>query len=63
MKGEKGKSFSVSTRVRNRSLKLTIWENERAELETIDTPDNLDEDQKKIIWRRTRDFIISKRMQ
>lgn len=45
----------ISTRERNKSIRLTIWENGTSDIEYIDTPDNLNQSQSdKLLRSRSR---------
>lgn len=53
VKGNTEKSYMISTKTSNKSIKIVIRENGENIIEFIDTPDNLSEHQKKIIHRET----------
>ncbi len=53
LKGEKDKSYMISTRQKKKSIKITIYENGTAEVEFIEIRDNLNRNQAKIRNRKT----------
>ncbi len=57
IEGDEEKSFMVSTRERKKSIKIVISETGKATVSLIDTPDNLNENQKRILMRRTKRLI------
>jgi len=57
--GDKDLSRMISTRDRGNSIKMTIHESGKTSVSVVDTPDNLDEHQKKILNRRTRRILKS----
>jgi len=57
--GDKDLSRMISTRDRDNSIRITIDESGKTSISIVDTPDNLDEHQKKILARRTRRVLKS----
>lgn len=57
IKGDKEKTKMVSTRERNASIKIVISEKGSTEVSLIETKDNLNRDQKKILERRTNKIL------
>ncbi|MFZ6006056.1 MAG: ComEC/Rec2 family competence protein [Nitrospirota bacterium] len=58
IKGDREKTKMVSTRERNASIKVIVFEDGSTEVSMLETRDNLNRDQKKILERRT-DKILS----
>lgn len=57
IKGDKEKTKMVSTRERNASIKIIILEDGSTEVSLVETKDNLNRDQKKILERRTNKML------
>lgn len=57
IKGDKEKTKMVSTRERNASIKIIIFEDGTTEVSLVETKDNLNRDQKKILERRTNKML------
>lgn len=57
IKGDKEKTKMVSTRERNASIKIIIFEDGSTEVSLVETKDNLNRDQKKILERRTNKML------
>lgn len=57
IKGDKEKTKMVSTRERDASIKIVIYENGSTEVSLIETKDNLNKDQKKILERKTNKIL------
>lgn len=57
IKGDREKSKMVSTRERNSSVKIVIYDNGSTEVSLIDAKDNLNKDQRKILDRRTNKIL------
>jgi len=57
IKGDKEKTKMVSTRERNASIKIVIYENGSTEVSLLETKDNLNRDQRKILERRTNKIL------
>lgn len=57
IKGDKERTKMVSTRERNASIKIEIFEDGSTEVSIIETKDNLNKNQKKILDRRTNKIL------
>lgn len=57
IKGDKEKTKMVSTRERSASIKVIIFEDGSTEVSLVETKDNLNRDQKKILERRTNKML------
>ncbi len=57
IKGDKEKTKMVSTRERSASIKIIIFEDGSTEVSLVETKENLNRDQKKILERRTNKML------
>ncbi len=57
MKGDKEKSKMVSTRENKKSIKISIYEDGATEVELLETEDNLNSNQKRLLERNTNKML------